>query len=90
MGWGVYFSGLPAMTTRIEAIYEHGVLRPLTPLALSEGQKVQVVVATQDSAKPRSVSSILAEIAAMPVEGSGDPFTSRDHDRVLYGERGQE
>ena len=30
--------------------------------------------------------ALLAEIAALPVEGSGDPFTSRDHDRVLYGE----
>jgi hypothetical protein len=61
----------------------------LTPLALAEGQKVQVVVASQDTPQSSGASAILAEIAAMPVEGSGDPFTSRDHDRVLYGAKGQ-
>lgn len=33
------------MTTRtLEAVYEHGVLRPLTPLHLREGETVQVTV----------------------------------------------
>jgi hypothetical protein len=50
---------------------------------------VQVFVAAKETAEPRSPGSILAEIAALPVQGSGDPFTSRDHDRVLYGTRDQ-
>ena len=73
------------MTATIEAIYEHGLLRPLAPLALSEGQRVQVSLAAEEPTAPRNVGSILAEIAALPVEGSGDPFTSRDHDRYIYG-----
>jgi len=73
------------MTTTIHAVYENGVLRPLVPLALSEGQRVRVVLACEDAPKEPRVAAILAEIAAIPVEGSGDPFTSRDHDRVLYG-----
>jgi hypothetical protein len=28
---------------------------------------------------------ILAEIAALPIEGSSEPFSGADHDRVLYG-----
>jgi predicted DNA-binding antitoxin AbrB/MazE fold protein len=73
------------MTTTIEVVYENGVLRPLTPLALLEGQHVQVVLATTEMTDPISPSLILAEIAALPVEGGGDPLTSRDHDHVLYG-----
>jgi predicted DNA-binding antitoxin AbrB/MazE fold protein len=72
------------VTTTIQAVYENGVLRPLTPLALSEGQRVRVVVASEEATPVQSAASILAEIAALPVEGCGDPFTSRDHDRVLY------
>lgn len=32
--------------TTIEAIYENGVLRPLTPLALQEHERVEVTVQT--------------------------------------------
>ena len=73
------------MTTTIEAVYENGVLRPLTPLAFPEGQRVHVSVASDEAAQGQNAASILAEIAALPVEGSGDPFTSRCHDQVLYG-----
>ena len=77
------------MTNTIQAVYENGVLRPLAPLGLSEGQQVRVTVASEESPTPQGAASILAEIAALPVEGSGDPYTSRDHDRVLYGGQGQ-
>jgi predicted DNA-binding antitoxin AbrB/MazE fold protein len=73
------------MTITAEAIYENGMLRPLTPLALSEGQRVRVSVASEGSTGSESIASVLAEIAALPIQGGGDPFTSRDHDRVLYG-----
>ena len=60
-----------AMTTTIEAIYEKGVLRPLTPLSLPEGQHVQVSVASEEPAQPQDAASILRKIASLPVEGSG-------------------
>lgn len=75
------------MTSTIQAVYEHGVFRPLTPLALSEGQQVQVIIVPEPRVENPAAASLLAEIAALPVEGRGDPFTSRDHDRVLYGEQ---
>ncbi len=75
------------MTTTISAVYENGVLRPLAPLSLPEGQRVQVTVAREEAAEGQGAAAILAEIAALPVQGSGDPSTSRDHDKVLYGDR---
>ena len=74
------------MTTMIKAVYENGVFaRSLTPLSLSEGQRVQVSVASEEPAQPQDAASILREIALLPVEGPSDPFTGRDHDRILYG-----
>lgn len=32
------------MTKHIEAIYEHGVLRPVTPLDLTEGERVELTL----------------------------------------------
>ena len=32
------------MTCKIEAVYEHGVLRPLEPLVLTESQRVTLSV----------------------------------------------
>ena len=72
------------MTTNIEAVYENGVLRPLTPLALPEGQRVHVFVASEEAAQGENAASILSEIAAMPVETPAMPSASQDHDRVLY------
>ncbi len=77
------------MTTTIEAVYEKGLLRPLTPLVLPEGQRVQVFVAAEESAQGQDAAAILAEIAALPVESPADPTASRDHDRFLYGETHQ-
>lgn len=78
----------------IEAVYEHGVLRPLEPLALPEGARVRVSVAGKaesDEEPPKKVSEpqktpaeILAEIAALTIEGKQDRFSGRDHDKVLY------
>lgn len=80
------------MTLQLTAVFENGVLRPTQPLALPEGTTVQVLLlsppasAAQPLPGQRTPAEILDEIAALPVEGSGDAFTSRDHDRALYGE----
>ena len=74
------------MTTRIEAIFEHGVFRPTEPVSIAEGERVQIVVVSPgESVEHRSPASILAEIAALPLESSDDETTARDHDRYLYG-----
>jgi len=77
------------MTKEFEAIYERGVLRPLEPLPLPEGSRLDVIIVTRDIAGPNgnSASTILAEIAALPLEGKSDNFSGRDHDSVLYPEK---
>jgi hypothetical protein len=54
---------------------------------LEEGAEVEVIIIPKSAVDQRSPGTILAEIAALPTSG-GDPFTSRDHDKVLYGEKG--
>lgn len=74
------------MTIRCTAVYEKGVLRPKETITLPEGAEVEVLVLENGpAASRRSIAERLAEIAALPIEGQGDPFISRDHDRILYG-----
>jgi predicted DNA-binding antitoxin AbrB/MazE fold protein len=40
------------MTITVRAVYEHGILRPVEPLALSEGEAVEVTIAFADKAEP--------------------------------------
>lgn len=73
------------MRKEIEAVYEHGVIRPLQPLELAEGIHLYVIVMTHEEVKTNvNAAEILAEIAALPLEGANDPFEGRDHDLILY------
>ena len=73
------------MTKEIEAVYEHGMIRPLEPLELPEGARLEVIVITHEQPKTNgNAAEILAEIAALPLEGSTDAFTGREHDSILY------
>ena len=77
------------MTTTVEAIYEQGVLRLIQPLSLAEGTRVEIVVITREpAAAGRTPTDILAAIAALPMEAGGQEFSGRDHDKILYGDKG--
>lgn len=78
------------MTTTVDAVYEHGVLRPTQPIELAEGTRVRVIVITeeQNGEAQKSPADILAEIAALYVETHQAPFSGRDHDKILYSESG--
>ena len=70
----------------VEAVYEHGLLRPVVPLSLADGERVKLfVIPSGAQAGEGSPASILARIAALPREGATDDFSGRDHDKVLYG-----
>lgn len=76
------------MTTTIEAIYDHGVLRLKEPLKLDDGAIVEVTVTTRErSAEGANPAQILSEIASLPLEGDGSEFSGREHDKTLYGEK---
>jgi len=73
------------MTKEIEAVYEHGLIRPLQPLELPEGARLDLIVITHEQPKSNgNTAEILAEIAALPQEGANDDFAGREHDSMLY------
>jgi predicted DNA-binding antitoxin AbrB/MazE fold protein len=73
------------MTKKIEAIYEQGMIRPLQPLELPEGARLDLIVITHDEPNTNgNTAEILAEIAALPLESSDDAFAGREHDSILY------
>ncbi len=72
------------MVNTVKAIYEEGVLKLTQPLSLAEGSRVDIIVIPAGSSGDQTPAEILAEIAALPVEGAQDNFSGRDHDRVLY------
>lgn len=75
------------MVTTIDAVYEGGVLRPVEPVDLHEGARVRLVVVPERQPGEKTPAEIIAEIAALPRQGSSEVETaSRDHDNYLYGE----
>jgi predicted DNA-binding antitoxin AbrB/MazE fold protein len=90
------------MTITVQAVYAGGVLRPIQPLALEEGETVEVTVA---SAKPvdqrknddditrrlKTASSITEWVAAtkfLPADDGGyDILRALNENRILSGER---
>jgi predicted DNA-binding antitoxin AbrB/MazE fold protein len=72
------------MTITTEAIYEQGVLRLSQPIPLAEGTRVEVIVISTKVSEDHASREILAKIAALPLEGKGNEFSGRDHDKILY------
>lgn len=86
------------MSRTIPAIFDAGVFRPLQPVELAEGTQVEVQVPTvppiksaeelspeELSRQQAAIEQFLAEMEALPPEGSDDGFSGRDHDKILYG-----
>ena len=71
------------MSSTIDAIFENGMLRPLSPVGLQEGDRVEVILITRDH-DPVKSREILRRIASLPSEGPEDGFSGADHDSVLY------
>ena len=74
------------MSEMIKAVYENGTLVLEEPLKITNGSKVEVLIVENGQSNKQSAAEILAEIAALPIEGKTDPFSGRDHDTILYGE----
>ena len=75
--------------TPIEAVYEHGVLRPTRPIDLAEGARVEIILISESTANraippTRTPAEVAARIAAMPMESSPIGFSGEDHDAILY------
>jgi len=71
---------------QIQAVVESGMIRPLEPVELPEGELIEVIVLprSERADAANEPAQILARIAALPIEGATDNFSGRDHDRILY------
>jgi predicted DNA-binding antitoxin AbrB/MazE fold protein len=82
----------------LKAIYENGVFRPLEPVDCPEHQRVTLRLikgdeqATQEGAlwenQRRELKVLLGKLASVVTSNPADGLTNRDHDRILYGEKG--
>ena len=81
------------MTTTLKAKLKNGVFLPSQPVDWPEGE--EVIITRQSETAPIALPTVLpdperakrivAEIIAMPLEGTGEKFSGTDHDRILYG-----
>jgi predicted DNA-binding antitoxin AbrB/MazE fold protein len=46
------------MIRTVEAVYEHGVLRPLSPVGLTESQRVKLIIADADGGATRDLAVV--------------------------------
>ena len=83
----------------VEVIYENGILRPVRPLDLAEGTRLEVEVVSiaepasdqteVDEAEYLAFLGELEKIANLPLESMPQPFTAADHDAILYPKQGK-
>jgi predicted DNA-binding antitoxin AbrB/MazE fold protein len=77
--------------TVANAIYENGVFKPIQPVSLPEGARVELTIVPYPMARDgKSPAEILERIANLPgneEEDQGDNFSGEDHDEVLYGRK---
>lgn len=71
--------------TNITATYKNGTFVLDEPLKIKDGAEVELLVMEDKKKKGKRAARILAEMAALPLEGKSDPFSVRDHDEALYG-----
>ena len=89
------------MSQDFRAIYENGVLRPLTPLSLPEltevvGTLQEANGVAESGARSRAVElqrqqaaldAMFDEVDKLPQTARNDGLSGRDHDQILYGSR---
>lgn len=83
------------MIHEFHAIYENGVLRPLTPLNLPELSEVAVTLQEEEGdSRPSAVElqqqqaaldAMFCEVEKLPQAPRNDNLSGRDHDQILYG-----
>lgn len=69
------------MVQEIEAVYEHGVLRPLTPVTLAESETVHLRISTDDADEddPTIDSALIAHARAVVAGRTDIPSLEEVH-----------
>jgi predicted DNA-binding antitoxin AbrB/MazE fold protein len=82
-----------------QAVYEHGVLRPLEPLRLQESEVVSLIIQSSEQQLNDRTSSdeelgrrqrdmllaFVSKMESLPQNSPQDGLNNRDHDRLIYG-----
>jgi predicted DNA-binding antitoxin AbrB/MazE fold protein len=89
------------MTITVQAVYSHGVLRPVQPLALAEGETVELTIAstkvaaqqpddeaTQRLKAAKNITEWVAATKLLPPDSGGyDILKALNENRISAGER---
>ncbi len=77
------------MSQLIPAIFDSGVFRPLAPVDLPEGTRVEIAISSNVDAAPAYDKDrwmkFIEDMEAIPDDSPADGFSNRDHDRLIYG-----
>jgi predicted DNA-binding antitoxin AbrB/MazE fold protein len=78
------------MSHTIPAIFESGVFRPLAPVPLEPGTRVEIALPQMAGREPANYTladrqAFLDRMDSMPDDSPNDGFSNRDHDRLIYG-----
>ncbi len=86
------------MSQQFHAIYENGVLRPLTPLQLPDSAEVVGTVEEKNGVGERvaptpaelrqqqiALDEMFRQVETLPQIPRNDGLSGRDHDKILYG-----
>lgn len=73
------------MSRQIQAAHENGVIRPLEPVHLAEGEELDVILIGRQAKSPRTPARILADIAKLPIEGRPGEFSGEHQDLLRRG-----
>ena len=89
------------MTTHLTAVFDHGVLRPMQPLSLEQGEIVEITFVAKDRSRDeaaddpivrqmnsaRTLQELFAVANEAPTENEGyDLLQALDANRALSGE----
>jgi predicted DNA-binding antitoxin AbrB/MazE fold protein len=85
------------MSDEYDAIYEHGVFRPLEPVSLPDQTRVHLHVRAEPASDSTdtSIDEVMQQRAALqelmdwlrklPTVAEDQGVSARDHDEILYG-----
>jgi predicted DNA-binding antitoxin AbrB/MazE fold protein len=83
------------MSQQIDAIYDNGVLKPLSPLSLPDKARVKLTVDMQSlpeaadklADQKAALLKTWQEIDQLPQTRNNDGWSVRQHDELLYGDK---
>jgi predicted DNA-binding antitoxin AbrB/MazE fold protein len=69
----------------IRAVYEHGQLRPLDPLALTDGQEIRLAILSEQEQVQSALADMLAAVNTEPADEMDEAALVATIDAALQG-----